>query len=127
MSDDLINNLEAATGSDGLLDCKIRAVVEGWKNVGGGWREWPDGRREQYDYGFAKPYTASLDAAVSLVPSGWSWIVEGNRNNTGNYARVFNDGLIAEPSEIFHGSKPPAIALCIAALKARATMTQDQR
>lgn len=68
-------------------------------------------------------YTASLDAALTLVPEGHYWSFDSR-----GCAIVCAD---QPPSEIHGdclGHKSPAIALCIAALKARAAkrdLTQE--
>lgn len=62
----------------------------------------------------APPYTTSLDAAVSLVPEGWFWQV---KRGFGYDAVVWS----AEREGFWAGASQggPALALCIAALKAR--------
>lgn len=66
-------------------------------------------------------YTASIDAAVTLVPSGYDWC-------------VFADGFAGVgprvADEVPDASKcgaTPALALCAAALRARATTTETDR
>ena len=61
-------------------------------------------------------YTTSLDAAVSLVPSGWVWDLA----STGT-AWCMAD---AQSGELFASTKgkTPALALCAAALRARADL-----
>jgi hypothetical protein len=54
-------------------------------------------------------FTASLDAAVTLVPEGCGWMVMSSAAKVGVW-----------PS---HGATP-ALALCAAALRARAAMAQ---
>lgn len=65
-----------------------------------------------------RPYTASLDAAVTLVPDGWGYELRqgysGYRKpvcRTWNGLGIWNDGPAAST---------PALALCAAALRARA-------
>lgn len=67
-------------------------------------------------------YTASIDAAMQLVPEGWTyWDIAMKRLGTGN------DGARAEISRLMGGqeeaersfARTPALALCAAALKAR--------
>lgn len=56
-----------------------------------------------------KPYTASIDAAMTLVPEGWSVHCHFMPREMGNVVKVgTREGE----------GKTPAIALCIAALKA---------
>lgn len=62
----------------------------------------------------SKPYTASIDAALSLVPEGWEW--QRYRSPRGMAMQV------AHATGAGHGHHiSPAIALCIAALRARET------
>lgn len=131
---DLIAKLEGFAVSDTWMDCLIREVVEGWKNVGGGWREWPDGKRERYDYGFAPPYTGSIDAAITLIPDGWpisqlAWWpstpkgFESERACSVTIMALDHRGF-GNAREQFSAKAPkPALAICIAALRAKATMT----
>lgn len=123
--ENLIKQLEATSGPNREIDAVILTTVLGYRDVHGDgalfdrgndgyWT--PDG--DDKNMRLPSP-TSSLDDAACLVPDGWSFQVERHRENIGNYARVFNDGLVSEPFEIFHGNKPIAIALCIAALKAR--------
>lgn len=73
-------------------------------------------RNGDFDYGELPSPTASIDAALTLVPEGWECILY-TENNT---AELYN----TNPPRKF-GIKAraqgtaPAIALCIAALKAR--------
>lgn len=66
------------------------------------------------DWGVPK-YTASLDAALTLVPEGKKFVVGGSLMSAKHFAEI-------DPwqSEHISGEAPtPALALCIAALKAR--------
>lgn len=62
------------------------------------------------------PYTASLDAALTLVPDGWAATV-----NTFCWVELNRTKVSAADGEGVHvrHAQKPAIALCIAALKAR--------
>lgn len=69
-------------------------------------------------------YTTSLDAALTLVPEGWGKVV--GEDNTGmGYAYLAPS--LSEPDIPYIGTfgwrraATPALALCIAALKARQT------
>ncbi len=110
---DLIARLESATGPDRKLDAAIR------ETVGLVWREdfyvWSQtGSRYRGQVNF----TASLDAALMLVPAGH--VVD-----LGRYADGSADCAVyaseREPYDIA-GAETPALALCIAALRARLTM-----
>lgn len=141
--DDLINRLEKATGPDRHLDADVMRAAfdaEVWsyddndhidaQMKNGLWKgkkeDHPDydseprvtwryrrggkpGTDPAAEYGELLPYTASIDAALTLLPPQAGWNVQGNSITF--YAMVAG-----------HGDKPavnPAIALCIAALKAR--------
>jgi len=74
------------------------------------------------------PYTASLDAAMTLVPEGWNWMA-GNRNQPTARAYVNNGELHftgaaarKNPAQQWHEvvAATPALALTAAALRARA-------
>lgn len=85
-----------------------------------------------------RPYTASLDAAMSLVPEGWRWVMreacpdELNPTEQGFFARLethdyktvtwgrgsdwITDHIAGR--EVFCWAATPALALCAAALRA---------
>lgn len=95
MTDDLIERLEKATGSDRELDAEIMMA----RYAGG---KWPSGQ--------VRRYTDTIDCALKLVPEGWrSLRFERTRSTYG----CFLDGIDTNAAT-------PAIALCIAALKAHA-------
>jgi hypothetical protein len=107
----LAERCEQAAGPDRELDAEI-ALAAGWE------RKWNDSdkphgwywRRGDYSWtaemeGIPPNYTASLDAAVTLVPEGCGWMVMGNAAKVGRW-----------PSR----GATPALALCAAALRARA-------
>ena len=103
---ELIERLEKATGPDRELDEAVeRAIFDEGK-------EW---RSAHLPY-----FTASLDAALTLVPEGYRWLV-GNawKDKHGSCPAMATVALAGD-----YGTRPtsaatPAIALCIAALKAR--------
>lgn len=122
MSDlaDIIARLEKATGPDRQLDRLIEETR-------------PDVRRHIYQHmvddgyvleangvqAYLPPhYTASLDAALTLVPEGLPWLLMRRGNNT-HQAEVGDEWQ-------YQGATP-ALALCIAALKARALTQPDRR
>jgi len=127
---DLIERLEKATGPDRELDADIHAAVYGGVPSQRAPHAWmrsygPAFVFHDKEYGIAtdkdshaRHYTASLDAALSLVPDGKDWHVE------------MCDGCalaaVGERIDIaFEPHKFPAIALCIAALKARIAVVRD--
>jgi hypothetical protein len=108
----LAERVERASGPDRELDCSI-AVGVGAVDA----RTKPSGLqgfgyvdRNQWACSNVPPYTASLDAAMSLVPEGRFWRID--RDSAGHWARV---------SGILCGAATPALALCAASLKALAS------
>lgn len=105
MSADLITRLESADGPDRELDCRIWCAMRGadfdlYSQVVPNFNEWQ-----------APRYTASIDAALTLVPEGWKWAV------TSKNSACCHEQHIA-PLNWFYASTP-ALALAAAALKAR--------
>jgi hypothetical protein len=130
----LAARVEAATGPDRELDLAIsvaidyRDVFNGplYKPYAGDWR-WGAGGDEIEHWtssgkrdGFLDPaqfvprWTASLDAAMTLVPEGMQWFKERG-------AYVPNIAVIQGPTCSFVGETDStfALALCAAALRAR--------
>ena len=133
---DLIAKLEAAPEGSRELDLEITKAVgwcakSAWYDSEGDCLQW----HEHHDFGsttaaelLSDPlhhFTTSLDAALTLVPEGlvrWSVSREitgvGSENPTDWY-----DAVLSDFYNEFSGqgqSNTPALALCIAALKARA-------
>jgi hypothetical protein len=65
-------------------------------------------------------YTTSLDAAVTLVPEGWNWGVWSN-----GCAMTWSD-IPSTHVQANRRNLPPALALCAAALRARAALSQTE-
>ena len=125
---DLIDRLEEATEGSRDLDEQI-ALASGIRH-----RSRRDGRgrskgREWFvdSHGgvetwanHAPYYTTSLDAALTLVPEGLGWQVWGEPKAT----KYGGEASIEHPTDGWHfcteaNGRTPALALCIAALKAR--------
>ncbi len=113
---ELADRCEAATGPDHNLDAMIHAR-DGIEGIG---------------YSSAAPaYTASLNAAMTLVPEGMNWMA-GNRNQPLARAYVENGelhflgGQAKNPALRWHEcvAATPALALCAAALRALAATTE---
>lgn len=120
---ELIERLEKATGPNFALDWNIHLTAFGIEGAG--------------MYGNHPNYTASIDAALTLVPDG------SNLEQLGQFMCLGKDGqalwqarvrLRTLPSPFDKGKRgdrlessgfmpSPAIALCIAALKARSVAT----
>lgn len=123
---ELIEKLEALEGPDRELDAQI-AVAGGQferlaKTVAGTF-VYPGGIRD----GRRPPaYTASIDDALSLVPDGLAvevgvYPAGDDMPPEGSFARVSDDCLGDGPGweEDAYKGATPAIAICIAALRAR--------
>jgi hypothetical protein len=80
--DDLIKELEAATGPDYRLDHRIHIAVDGNTVV--------------------PRYTSSIDAALALVPKNGCWLVSVD------FARITFDGLVWKAAGI---SAPIALCI----------------
>ena len=107
--EELIAALEAATGPSRELDEAIDQLA--FEN------QW---RTERFMTPDRTPaYTSSLDDALTLVPEGWCPLIGQNvhhRHWSCLVQRVTDSGDI----DSRHNNAPtPAIALCIAAIKAR--------
>ena len=107
----LISQLNTATKESRGLDIKM------W--------EWINNELVKYGSGNVNPilltkvphYTTSIDAALTLVPEGWS-LYHLDTFGGGGYCEVTpSDG---DESDCINGqASTPALALCIAALKAK--------
>lgn len=105
----LAERCERAEGPNRELDAAI-AVANGALRV-----HLVDGHATAFYANAASPlpfYTASLDAAMSLVPEGWFWRVDQGRNAGGACFKI--DGH----EQIFTLAATPALALIAAALRA---------
>ena len=98
--DELIAALEKATGPAFVLDMEIAKAVN------------PNATKNTVPL----PYSASIDAALTLVPEGWNWAVFGRLDWPNQNAQVWHPQREASTN---NGDAPtPALALCIAALRA---------
>lgn len=123
--EELIAALEKAEGPSQILNDAILQHIEGWENLGGGWLRWNDGRRERFDYTFPPPlYTSSIDAALTLAPDGWALLrinlYHSPQNPGWGWGVHLCNTLHPQMGQIVGESRASmAIAICIAALKAR--------
>lgn len=93
---------------------------------------WADGREHEFWMRFSKlvEYEAWTDAALTILPEGWHWSLKHDRDcappNDKAHAIVSlvswdkrdDEAEFYKSSEALH--RHPAIALCIAAIRARA-------
>lgn len=121
----LIARLEKATGPDRELDGLIFRAID--EQPGDRWQQFAVGeggadvwyrecRDEKGAYISPSFYTASIDAALALVPDGLDWDV--------SWVGGVYSGCVGfdATADIDVRGATPAIALCIAALKARAAL-----
>lgn len=132
--DELITALESADGPSRELDAEIaRAIGYDVKTDGNPAGRFYFQRRPTDWWEDVLPYMESVDAALTLVPDGWDWDVSfepwllPHRPDVktpvrAGYASV-SDGDLNSPKTRQHIGRhdTPAIALCIAALRARKT------
>lgn len=114
----LVDRIEAATGPDREVDAAIAAALRigtehAWAWNFPAWEGRADGRvyLEQGGPSFAAPaYTASIDAAMTLVPKDVRWTICNYRSpRTVACVNNFDQG----------SAITPALAICAAALRAR--------
>lgn len=128
--EELIARLEKATGPDRELDAEIASAV-GWCPRDGYTRQsdnsWRSPSGDISGVTWAPQYTASIDAARTLVPENFSFELTQSAVEPPAMARArlwdWRRGPLAvDPGNEWksEGNRPLAIALCIAALKARA-------
>ena len=129
---ELAEHCEKAEGPDRALNALIHEatgrefVMEYWSEAD---------TEPQRNLSYVPTYTASIDAALTLVPEGWDWLVRNDVNEPTAFANVSRPdannvlGRWDEERQCFTGSgeghnyadaATPALALCAAALKARA-------
>ena len=118
--DELIAALEAATGPSRGLDAEIKVEMFGERSV------WCGCTGECKVPPFICPaipaYTASLDAALTLVPDGWGVSVSlspPEHNCTQQATLHRGNAPYFDSEEIDVSAGTAIIALCIAALRAR--------
>lgn len=113
----LIERLEKATEGSRELDGEIWCAANGyeflvWDGAGVRYRVRETG---WYAAEHVKPYTASLDCALTLVPEGWQWRAWHTPTDEGS---LWGAEVNWEPPGNVY-AETPALALCIAALRAR--------
>jgi hypothetical protein len=123
MMDELIERLEKATGPDRELDGAI-ALSLGWtfQKMKGDSKPYyrKPGETTYYMRSEVPAYTASIDAALTLGVGQWklrwqyhgmgNWVAAAEVTRSDNFERWYDSDY----------QDSPAIALCIAALRARA-------
>jgi len=124
----LAERCEQAAGPDRELDAEIALAIGYTREKKGreriAWWRNPKGQQLGYDgwHNFPPSFTASLDAAVTLVPEGRAWTVGQNLHHWHWQASINALNDEGNPTSIGFGGPCgwPALALCAAALRARA-------
>lgn len=114
----LAERVERAEGPDRWLDSDI-ALSQGWHQLPGD--NWIGPHAEIV----VPDYTASLDAAMTLVPSGFLWTMDswdGSRWSAG----IWRDRRWLVHTSEKRTSKTPALALTSASLRAIAEGMEDE-
>ena len=109
---------ERAEGPSRELDARIAIAAAGWTSEASGkvWRG-PNKQLKLFD---PPNFTGSLDIAVSLVPKWWRFTLESGPK-TKNYA-LAQGPLTGKFAHLKRGAwaSGAALAICVAALRARA-------
>lgn len=126
---DLASRIEQAEEADRDLDCEIALAIDGgeiiWLMANGTMEQYPARKYESSMHvgGFGKApvplYTSSMDAAISLVPEGRMWRCDFLPARHAN--KQVGSAFVAIDGDTYHGdARTYALALCAAALRARA-------
>jgi hypothetical protein len=117
---ELAERCEQATGPDDDLDCAIHEQFGGTPQIAPGHR-WSSTPR----------YTVSLDAAMTLVPGiDWEWSLEWESGSLLYHPDIeqFARAKIGDPTLRMDAEcVTPALALCAAALRARAAQARETK
>lgn len=136
---DLAARVEAASGPDRELDADIAIAIR-WRVLGNiqHWvHDWPAGyehgsyegtiRLANYPdgEGYKVPeFTASLDSAMSLIPQGAEWKCEGWPEPSKVHSGASATAWVQGAARVYAAT--PALALCAAALRARAQVREAE-
>ncbi len=121
---DLIEGLEQRRFPRGRVHTRLLAdevlLAVGWRKaeIAESWTS-PDGRRQLGPSTLPNPLT-SVDDALELVPEGWTWDVDATAPECGIDWRLHEPGI--NGVTVKGTSEVAAVALTIAALKARVSM-----
>src|SRR5690606_489525 len=111
----LIERIEAATRPDRELDAEI-AVAKGWRKLPEANWFTPPNLTVLHHKSDLPDFTASIDAALTLVPEGWFTFFVAQDRHSGSWVWHLWGGY-----GVTRRSRSPeaALAICAAALKAR--------
>jgi hypothetical protein len=118
---DLAARCQAATGPDQALDEAIERAIGTYS----AFSYYTLGDNDQPNY-VPTRYTASLDAAMQLVPEGASWQMGRGFSFAWAIVSLPSEDPMTEPREMTAEAATPALALCTAALRARASMESSK-
>jgi hypothetical protein len=125
----LASQVESASGPDHELDAAIEIAVHGFPEDAYAKRypSWPNDRTEFILQWTGCNWTSSLDAAMSLVPEGFMWRVQAwpDGVNEAILERGAGDFGAIDARHTGKFSVTPALALCAAALSARAALASN--
>jgi hypothetical protein len=82
---------------------------------------------------FSRAFTSSIDAAMTLVPEGFLWCtgIAENYGDDDNFKPAWGNVRLPSDSrlqiDVSRNAAIPALALCAAALRARAALTEQPR
>ena len=119
----LADRLEIATGPDLEIDLRIAMLFHPE------WQDIYEGNVAGYvKHGLHPAYTASQDAAMTLVPDGWiaDILVNADRSAEVTVGHLDERGYY-DREEQWAKRPSVAIALCAAALRARAHLLKEQQ
>jgi hypothetical protein len=126
----LAERCEQAAGPDRELDAEIALAIGYTREKKGrqriAWWRNPKGQQLGYDgwHNFPPSFTASLDAAVTLVPEGWGYeLRQGNSGARRALCRMWDGRGIWTRGTV---AATPALALCAAALLAPAALGEKE-
>jgi hypothetical protein len=122
----LAERCEQAAGPDRVLDAEITKsfIPRDATHVARSRDGWSFIIAQEFEWLENQPYTASLDAAVTLVPDGWRWAVS---TTGGGLPCAYGHPPGNHQASNWIDDTPaatPALAICAFALRARAAMSQ---
>ena len=104
-----------------LID-RLQAIIEPSRELDWEIHGAPAPPKPAYDWGNIPRYTASLDAAITLIPQGLMWAIEYDEFASDKVGPYFASVWSADRRTIevdTHSPTNAALALCAAALAAR--------
>ena len=109
---ELIARLEKATGPDRELDEAIAAACQAYEVI----KVHSPPLLQNCTVQNTPLFTASIDAALTLVPEGWWWTIKHAPHRRGAFVSLHNHNIGGGDLSIAD-SLTPALAICLAALK----------